>query len=448
MRQGQTIAVVIPALNEEASVGRVIEAIPGWVDDIVVGDNGSTDNTAAVAESHGARVVHEPRRGYGSACLKALAALDAPDIAVFLDGDFSDHPDEMSALVDPIIAGQADLVIGSRVRGEREPGALTLQARFGNWLACSLMRLFWGQRYTDLGPFRAIRHRILQELGMRDPDFGWTVEMQIKAARRGVRAMEVPVRYRRRIGRSKVSGTVRGVIGAGTKILSTIFLAALQPRGAPCASRLIVFTRYPQPGTTKTRLIPALGPEGAAELQRAMTEHTLDVCRRFTASYSTAVEVRFAGGAPRGMEEWLGSGLIYRRQGRGDLGDRMLRAMERAIRDGASRTVLIGTDCPELTPELLSEAFDRLDDSDLVLGPASDGGYYLLGLRAKAVSAATPLFRGMPWGTDEILERTLVLASNAGLSVAKLKTLTDVDRPEDIEVWERVSSYGQKMTNT
>jgi glycosyltransferase involved in cell wall biosynthesis len=226
MRQKAKVAVIIPALNEEAAIGGVVGAIPAWVDDIVVVDNGSTDATAAIARDRGARVIREPRRGYGAACLAGLAALTEPDIIVFMDGDGSDVPSEMALLVDPIIQGQADLVIGSRVLGAREPGALTPQARFGNWLACRLIHLFWGQRYTDLGPFRAIRGRSLAGLDMQDRDYGWTVEMQVKAGRRGLRVGEAPVSYRRRIGASKISGTVRGVLGAGTKILYIIFREA------------------------------------------------------------------------------------------------------------------------------------------------------------------------------------------------------------------------------
>jgi hypothetical protein len=231
MLGGARISVIIPALDEEASIGGVIEAIPPWVDEVVVVDNGSTDGTAGAAAVRGARVVHEPERGYGAACLRGIASLDSPDVVVFLDGDGADDPDEMERLVRPIAAGDAELVVGSRVRGEREPGALTPQARFGNLLACGLMRLLWGTRYTDLGPFRAIGHDALLRLGMGDRDFGWTVEMQVRAAQQGLAAREVPVSYRRRrLGRSKVSGTLRGVWGAGTKILGTIALLALKER--------------------------------------------------------------------------------------------------------------------------------------------------------------------------------------------------------------------------
>ena len=228
MRAETTVAVIIPALNEEKAIGKVVAGIPSWVDDVIVVDNGSHDQTITVAEASGARVFLEPHRGYGSACLTGIRALTETDIVVFLDGDFSDYPQEMDRLVDPIIAGQADMVIGSRVKGTREPGALTPQARFGNWLACLLMSVFWNVEFTDLGPFRAIAYPALMALEMRDPDYGWTVEMQIKVVKRGLRSIEVPVSYRKRIGASKVSGTLKGVLFAGAKILYTIFRSALR----------------------------------------------------------------------------------------------------------------------------------------------------------------------------------------------------------------------------
>ncbi len=222
MRQDAVIGVVIPALNEERAIARVIADIPSWVDRIVVVDNGSHDRTGEVAREAGAEVAVEGERGYGAACQKGIDALPTADVIVFLDGDYSDHPDEMARLVDPIVSGEADFVIGSRVRGTLQPGALTPQQRLGNWLACRLMRLIWGIRYTDLGPFRAIRSDALQRLEMADRNYGWTVEMQIKAAELGLATLEVPVNYRPRIGVSKVSGTVKGTVLAGAKILSTI----------------------------------------------------------------------------------------------------------------------------------------------------------------------------------------------------------------------------------
>ena len=229
------LAVVSPALNEQESIGRVIADLPdGLVDRVVVVDNGSTDATARVATEAGAEVVRENERGYGAACLRGLRELNAqpPAVVVFLDGDYSDHPDELPLVAAPVLSGEADFVIGSRMTGESEPGALLPQARFGNWLACLLMKLIWGVRYTDLGPFRAIRWTSLESLGMSDRGYGWTVEMQIKAARAGLRIREVPVSYRKRIGESKITGTVSGSVKAGAWILWTIGRYAVGKRKA------------------------------------------------------------------------------------------------------------------------------------------------------------------------------------------------------------------------
>ncbi|TDI45914.1 MAG: glycosyltransferase [Acidobacteria bacterium] len=225
------IDVIIPAFNEEAAIGKVLADLPGaLVRHIIVVDNNSTDRTARVAAGAGATVVTALRRGYGSACLAGIASLarleHAPHIVVFLDADYSDHPDELPRLVEPLRRNEADLVVGSRVLGRREPGALMPQARFGNWLSTRLIRALYGVRMTDLGPFRAILWNRLVGLEMSDPDFGWTVEMQVKVAREGLVYREVPVSYRRRIGTSKISGTVSGSLRAGWKILYTIFRLA------------------------------------------------------------------------------------------------------------------------------------------------------------------------------------------------------------------------------
>jgi glycosyltransferase involved in cell wall biosynthesis len=229
MRLGSAISVIIPMLNEESSIARVVAEIPNWVDEIIVVDNGSEDRSVEEATKAGARVLREGNRGYGNACLKGIASLQHHGIVVFLDGDYSDYPEEMSLLVDPIIKAGYEFVIGSRALGKRQPGALLPQARFGNWLSCFLIRLFWGVRFTDLGPFRAIRYLTLQALNMKDPNYGWTVEMQIKAARQKLHCLEVPVSYRKRIGKSKVTGTIKGVVAAGAKILWLIFHYAFMP---------------------------------------------------------------------------------------------------------------------------------------------------------------------------------------------------------------------------
>ena len=218
------ISIIIPAYNEESSIGLVLDALPQEkLHEIIVVDNGSTDATARVAEEHGARVVKEPRKGYGSACLKGIDELDAPDIVVFIDGDFSDFPEEIVLLISPIETGEKDFVLGSRMILPKSQLALLPQARYGNRLAVFLIKLFFKHEFTDLGPFRAIRYSSLMSIGMKDIDFGWTVEMQIKAVRNGLRIREVPVNYRKRVGISKITGTVLGTFRAGTKIIYTIF---------------------------------------------------------------------------------------------------------------------------------------------------------------------------------------------------------------------------------
>lgn len=224
------IDVIIPAYNEQDSIGNVLRDIPKeLVREVIVCNNASTDNTKAVALENGATVVDQPLKGYGNACLKGIAHVKAkpianqPDIIVFLDGDYSDHPEEMTKLVAPILEKDMDMVIGSRALGDMESGAMMPQQIFGNWLATNLIRLFYNYNFTDLGPFRAIKWQKLLDIDMQDKTFGWTVEMQVKAAKRKLKCTEVPMTYRKRIGVSKVSGTLKGTILAGHKILWTIF---------------------------------------------------------------------------------------------------------------------------------------------------------------------------------------------------------------------------------
>ncbi len=221
------IKVIIPAFNEEGSIKHVIQDIPDIVSEIIVVSNNSTDNTEQVAQQSGATVLREERMGYGYACLKGIHYISTleikPDIIVFLDGDYSDYPSELVHIVSPIIDDNIDLVIGARDKKLREPGSMTTPQIFGNWLATSLMKLFFGANFTDLGPFRAIKYDKLIALNMQDKTYGWTVEMQLKAIRHKYKFIEVPVHYKKRIGVSKVSGTIKGAIFAGVKILSWIF---------------------------------------------------------------------------------------------------------------------------------------------------------------------------------------------------------------------------------
>ena len=221
------IDVIIPAYNEAASIGLVIGDIPPMVREVIVVSNNSTDQTETVAKQAGATVLKESQRGYGYACLKGMQHIsekkDKPDIVVFLDGDYSDYPEQLTQLVAPIIEKDIDFVLGASVKRLREAGSMTFPQRFGNWLATNLMTLFFGAKFTDLGPFRAIKYTKLLALEMQDKTYGWTVEMQLKALKKKYSYIEVPMKYRNRIGTSKVSGTVKGAIFAGIKILSWIF---------------------------------------------------------------------------------------------------------------------------------------------------------------------------------------------------------------------------------
>ena len=222
------VTVVIPALDEEASIGLVVAALPDFVAEAIVVDNGSRDATAAVARAAGARVLCEPRRGYGQACLTGIAAAGPSHVLAFVDGDYSDYPEQLADVLAPIREGRADLVIGSRRLGRAAAGAHPWHAVLGTRLCVGLMNLLLGTQATDLGPFRAITREALNRLDMRDRGFGWTVEMQLKAARLGLRVVEVPVDYRPRIGRSKISGTFSGTVRAGMKIVGTILRHRLQ----------------------------------------------------------------------------------------------------------------------------------------------------------------------------------------------------------------------------
>jgi glycosyltransferase involved in cell wall biosynthesis len=221
------IRVIIPAYNEQESIGKVIAEIPEIVNEIIVVSNNSSDDTEMVAKNAGATVLKENQKGYGYACLLGMdhIAKNAPDtdIVVFLDGDYSDYPEELLLLIKPIIEDKVDMVIGARVAHLRLPNSMTPQQVFGNWLATFLMKIFFGAKFTDLGPFRAIKYQKLLDLKMEDKTYGWTVEMQLKAIKQNLSYVEVPVRYRKRIGVSKVSGTIKGTIMAGVKILGWIF---------------------------------------------------------------------------------------------------------------------------------------------------------------------------------------------------------------------------------
>ncbi len=420
-------ALIIPARNEAAALGRVLaELPPGVVDEVIVVDNGSTDATASVAAAGGARVVREPVPGYGRACLAGLGALSSRiDTVAFMDADHADDPGDLPALLAPLARGEADLVIGSR-RALAQPGSLTLQQRIGNRLACALLRWRFGARCTDLGPFRAIRRDALARLDMRDQAYGWTVEMQAKAARDGLRVREVPVRYRPRIGRSKISGTVKGAVLAGATILWTIARVACERRRAPVARRVLVFLKEPVPGRVKTRLAAAIGEADAAAVYRACVEQTLAHLRALQPHAQLCVD------PPEAMarvQAWVGRGWRLAPQQGATLGERLSRATRQAFAEAAQRVVVIGTDSPWIGPADLDDAFRALDEADVVVGPAEDGGYYLLGF-ARPQPA---LFEGIAWSTPAVFEQTCARAQALGLRVAVLRQGYDVDRVEDLQ---------------
>lgn len=227
MFKKKCINVIIPAHNEQESISKVIQDIPDYVDEVIVTNNNSTDDTPKQAKTAGATVCFESQMGYGYACLKAMAYIESkpekPDIIVFIDGDYSDYPEQLTEIINPIIKHNYDFVVGARVKSLRENGAMTFPQRFGNWLATTLMRIIYGAKFTDLGPFRAIKYNQLLALNMQDKTYGWTVEMQLKALNHKLKYKEIPVKYRNRIGQSKVSGTLKGAVMAGIKILTWVF---------------------------------------------------------------------------------------------------------------------------------------------------------------------------------------------------------------------------------
>jgi rSAM/selenodomain-associated transferase 1 len=486
---GCSTSVVIPALNEEPVIGQVVTRLRecpalqlAGITDIVVVDNGSDDGTAAVARAAGARVVSEPRRGYGRACLAGVLAATDAEVIVLMDGDGSDVPEDILRVWEPVRAGVADLAMGSRTRGRCEPGALTPQQRVGNAVGALLLRLLYGVRVSDLGPLRAIRRETLLRLEMQEMSYGWPTEMLAKAGRLGLKIQELPVDYRRRAGgSSKVAGTLKGTMKASWRILRTIARyrrwqpgdcagAAMgrqdaHPSGwhggatgpalartgeyrtivyAPgkaaeqqevLASRprqaLFIVARLPLVGQTKTRLGQAIGHEAATRLYRAFLD---DLGKRFAqaarrdgydlfwfyAAPDEASEAAFAACVP------TGGGLIP--QESGDFGARLWQGFEALGRRGYERIVVLGSDSPHVPAAWVAQAFAALETDDVVIGPARDGGYYLLGQRGAPVD----LFRGITMSTPTVYAETLARAEAAGLSVALAPATFDIDEADDL----------------
>jgi hypothetical protein len=433
--------IVIPALNEAAVIGEVVRGLracralqEAGISDIVVVDNGSDDETGEAARAAGARVVQEPRRGYGRACLAGVQAAKDADVIILMDGDGSDVPDDIVRVWQPVQSGAADLAMGSRVRGQCEPGALTPQQRVGNAVGTTLLRWLYGVRVSDIGPLRAIRRETLLRLEMSEMTYGWSAEMLAKAGRLGLRVDEVPVDYRRRAGgTSKVAGTVSGSIKASYRILRTITrYRRWQPD--PPRQALFIMARLPVAGQTKTRLGAAIGAEAATALYRAFLR---DLGERFTRAAARACyDLYWFYAAPAGVGEAAfaaqvpAGGMLFRQEGQ-DFAARLWHGFRTLSARGYERVVVIGSDSPHLPAAWVAQAFESLATHDVVIGPAEDGGYYLLGQRVQ--DAPIDLFSGIAMSTATVCAETLARARAAGLSVAQTPATFDIDEADDLD---------------
>ncbi len=446
MRPVEDVAIVIPALDEEAALRQLLPEIPQdfarWV---IVADNGSTDATVAVARAAGAIVASEPKRGYGCNCLKGFqtaCALGA-DIVVFMDGDGSDDPADLPSMLAPISEGRADMVIGSRVGKSSERGAIPPQARLGNWLVSRLLQCFYGVRLSDIGSFRVIRCSALEALHMQEMTFGWPVEMLVKAAKAHYRILELPIHYRRRShGRSKVAGTITGSMKAAYHMLRTTLRYVGNSRrkhtehhGEPRREHqydtaLVVIARYPEAGKTKTRLARSIGDEATMRLYSAFLT---DIAQRFAGQeYDlhwtyTPTDVDYNAFIATLAPEFASSMTCFPQQG-ADLGERLLQAFQWTYEQGYRNTVLIGSDSPHISREIIANARTALNEADVVLGPADDGGYYLI-----AMHQPHDVFRGIPMSTSVVMQRTIEQAERQGLTVQCIAPLFDVDELPDLQ---------------
>src|SRR5579859_4359307 len=465
--------IVIPALNEAPVIGEVVRRLrvcqalqEAGITDIVVVDNGSDDDTSAVARAAGGRVVRESWRGYGRACLAGVQAARDADVIILMDGDGSDVPEDLVRVWQPVQAGVADLAMGSRVRGQCEPGALTPQQRVGNAVGAVLLRLLYSVRVSDIGPLRAIRRETLLRMEMSEMTYGWSAEMLAKAGRLGLKIEEIPVDYRRRAGgTSKVAGTLKGTVKASARILRTILRyrrwqpgkaveTASHPWANPFAAKglsaresasadstqsterqaLFIVARLPIVGQTKTRLGKTLGDEAATALYRAFLR---DLGERFTrAAARDGYDLYWFYAAPDGADAAAFAacvppgGMLFRQEG-ADFAARLWQGFQTLSARGYERVVVIGSDSPHLAAAWVRQAFAALATQDVVIGPARDGGYYLLGQRASP--APVDLFSGMTMSTATVCAETLARAEAAGLRVTLAPTTFDIDEAADLE---------------
>jgi rSAM/selenodomain-associated transferase 1 len=437
------VAVVIPALNEEGAIAPLVRAVRGHpalaalpLSRVIVVDNGSTDRTAEVARAAGAEVVSEPRRGYGWACLAGVRAAEGADIVLLMDGDGSDDLDGAASVARVVSRGEADLAVGSRVRGRCEPGALTPQQRAGNRVGSLVLRMAYGLEVSDLGPTRAIHRDALQRLDMREMGYGWSTEMLAKAARAGLRVREVAVDYHRRAaGKSKVAGTLRGTLKASAHILRT--LARYRRWSSPTDPRaprraLFIVARLPQAGATKTRLGRSIGHEAAAQLYAAFLR---DLGERYgAAARRDGYDLYWYCALPQGRDladfaAVVPPGGALLQQGDGPFGRRLWEGFRELAGRGYERIVVLGSDSPHVPARAVAAAFRALDTHGVVVGPAQDGGYYLLGQRAPLFDC----FTGIEMSTPRVCAETVDYVRAAGRSLTLLSKTFDVDEAADLE---------------
>ena len=445
------VSIIIPTINEEESLGFVLSSIPMHiVDEIIVVDGGSTDDTVAIAETGGARVIHEPRRGYGQACATG-AEKAIGDIVVFLDADGADDPANLPQLLEPILSGDADMALGSRLAGEIEKGTMPWQQYFGNWLSALLIRLLYRLPITDLSPFRAVKKSKLLELGMTEMTYGWPTEMIVKAANAGWKIREIPVNYHKRYGgQSKISGTLRGTVLATYFILSTIFkylFNAKSQRGRDAEkplidslasarlshSALIIMAKEPKLGSTKTRLCPPLSLEGAVRLYEALLLDTIEMTEKLVGiDGNDGIDLAIAITPPESQgyfESISPPGTLQLPVTCADIGECLTKVLGQLLALGYKKVIALNADGPSLPMEFIQDAIELLDKNDLVFGPSEDGGYYLIGMKEK-----TPeIFTGIAWSTSQVLEQTLAKAESLGLKVALTSLWYDIDTFADIE---------------
>ncbi len=397
---------------------------------VVVCDNGSTDETAVVAGQAGAEVVCESYRGYGAACHRAIEHLaDWPDVVVFVDGDGSSDCGELQNLLAPIRRNQADLVIGWRRYPER--GSMTPPQRLGSWWFSVLVRLRWGGQGHDMGPFRAVTRDALNKLQMSDRTWGWTLQMQIKAHLLGLRVVEVPVRWRRRLaGHSKISGTLSGVVRACARITATYAKYALFSRRHAREHRdvIVAFFKYPLPGKVKTRLGRGVGAALATQIYHRLAVACYRQLDRLQQSGLADVAVFGTGRTTTSFREWLPGARYYWPQPDGDLTCRLRRAFALAFAGGAPRVAAIGTDSPSLDDDMISRALGELRSADVVVVPNTDGGYALIAMK----QAHPRLFEEIEWSTASVLTQTRQRAERLGLRLRELPAVPDIDTAEDL----------------